>query len=157
MSVPRGWAVAAPEIRTVASVLPMASASIPPAVLTGSSGTLLSEMALASMAGRAVGGAACMGGRAVSEKRGDTTDYRAQIAATFGGGVVAGANKGYRSVDFTDRDPGEGQLLEQVANRYPAVFALLGALCSPNENSEAGLAKLEHEIRALAGRFTAGP
>jgi PPE-repeat protein len=55
MSVPPGWAVA-PEIRLVASVLPMASASAAPAVLTGSSGTLFSEMALAGMAGRAMGG-----------------------------------------------------------------------------------------------------
>ena len=93
-----------------------------------------------------------MGGRAVSDKLGDSTDYRAQIAATFGG-VAAGPNKGYRS----ETDLGEGQLLDEVATRYPAVFALLGALCSPNERStEAGLAKLEHEIRALAGRFAGG-
>jgi PPE-repeat protein len=53
LSVPPGWAMAAPEIRTVASVLPMASAGTPAPV--PSSGTLFSEMALASMAGRAMG------------------------------------------------------------------------------------------------------
>jgi PPE-repeat protein len=56
LSVPPGWAVAAPEIRMVASVLPMASASAASAALTGTSGTLFSEMALAGMAGRAMGG-----------------------------------------------------------------------------------------------------
>src|SRR6516165_1271536 len=55
LSVPPGWVMAAPEIRTVAALLPMTSATGAPAVSTGMSGTLFSEMALASMAGRAIG------------------------------------------------------------------------------------------------------
>jgi hypothetical protein len=48
--------MAAPEIRTVAALLPMTSATAAPAVSTGTSGTLFSEMALAGLAGRAMGG-----------------------------------------------------------------------------------------------------
>ncbi len=55
MSVPSGWTVAAPEVRTVARVLPIAGTTAAPAALTGTSGTLFSEMALAGMAGRAMG------------------------------------------------------------------------------------------------------
>jgi PPE-repeat protein len=73
LSVPPGWAVAAPEIRTVASVLPMAGTTTPPAVLTGTSGTLYSEMALAGMAGRAMAGTGGLGrqqcGEAASPRR----------------------------------------------------------------------------------------
>jgi PPE-repeat protein len=153
LAVPPNWVVAAPEIRPVALALPATALGAAPEAFAGSSGSLFSEMVLASMAGRAIGGTASMGGRAVSEKLGDTTDYRARIAATLGG-VSAGPNKGY---GFGDADPGEGPLLEQVANRYPAVFALLGTLCGTNERStEASLDKLEREIRALASRFTAG-
>ncbi len=65
LSVPPGWAVTAPEFRTVAAVLPMTSASAAPAVATGTSGTLFSEMALAGMAGRAMAGT----GGAVSPQR----------------------------------------------------------------------------------------
>jgi PPE-repeat protein len=73
LSVPPGWATAAPEIRTVAQALPITSAGAAPAVLTGSSGTLLSEMALAGMAGRAVGGTVGLGRR---ERVGAVTPQR---------------------------------------------------------------------------------
>jgi PPE-repeat protein len=159
LAVPPTWAVAAPEIRAVAMALPTSALGAAPEVFAGSSGSLFSEMVLASMAGRAIGGTASMSGRAVSEKIGDTTDYRARIAATFGGAGIHAAvpDKGYGFPGCTDTDAGEGRLLEEVANRYPAVFALLGTLCGTNERStEASLDKLEREIRALAGRFTAG-
>jgi PPE-repeat protein len=152
LAVPPAWTVAAPAIRSVAWELPAASLGAAPAVWTGSTGTLFSEIGLAGMAGSAIGGTASTSRRAVSDKLGDTTDYREQIAATLGGADAA-ANKRYRS----DTGSGEGELLEQVATRYPAVFALLGALCSPDErDTEAGLAKLEREIRSLAARFTTG-
>jgi PPE-repeat protein len=154
LAVPSAWTVAAPPIRPVAMVLPASGLGAAPEVWAGSSGSVFSEMAVAGMAGGTIGGTVGRGGRAVSEKLGETTDYRARIAATFGG-AVAGPDKGYGFGDSTD--PGEGPLLEQVANRYPAIFALLGTLCGPNERStEASLDKLEHEIRALASRFTAG-
>ncbi len=155
LSVPPGWAVAAPAIRPVAMVLPATGVGAAPQVWPGGSGSLFSQMGLAGMAGGTIGGTASRGGRAVSEKLGGTSDYRARIAATFGG-AVARPNTGDRSVDGNGTDLTERQLLEQVADRYPAVFALLGALCSPNERStEASLDKLESQIRALAGRFTA--
>lgn len=56
LSVPPGWVMAAPEIRTVAALLPMTSATAAPAVSTGTSGTLFGETALAGLAGRAMGG-----------------------------------------------------------------------------------------------------
>ena len=67
LSVPPGWAVAAPEIRTIATVLPMANAAAIPAVFTGSSGNPFSEMALAGMAGRAVGATSGLGRQPCAE------------------------------------------------------------------------------------------
>jgi len=53
MSVPQGWTEAAPAIRTLASVLPTNLAAIPEASLAGEGG-VFSQMALSSLAGRAV-------------------------------------------------------------------------------------------------------
>jgi PPE-repeat protein len=53
MSVPQGWTEAAPAIRTLASVLPTNLAAAPAASLAGESGAF-SQMALSSLAGRAV-------------------------------------------------------------------------------------------------------
>lgn len=137
LSVPQSWAAAAPAIRTVATAWPATSLSATPDIWAASPGSLFGEMALASMAGRAIGGTASMSGPAVSKKFGNSTDYRTSIAAAFG-------------------DGGEGQLLDQVAKCYPGIFALLDALCGPNERcTETGLANLEREIHALARRFTA--
>jgi PPE-repeat protein len=150
LSVPSAWTVAAPAIRPVALALPATGLGAAPQVWAGSSGTVFSEMALAGMAGGTIGGTTSMGGRAVSEKLGNTTDYRARVAATSGGGP----NNASR---FVGADPDDRQLLEQVADRYPAVFALLGTLCGTNEHStEASLDQLESQIRALASRFTGG-
>lgn len=57
MSVPQGWTEAAPAIRTLAQVLPASSAAAPAASLAGEGG-VFSQMALSSLAGRAVGAAA---------------------------------------------------------------------------------------------------
>ena len=57
MSVPQGWTQAAPAIRTLASVLPTNLAAAPTASLAGEGG-VFSQMALSSLAGRAVGAAA---------------------------------------------------------------------------------------------------
>ncbi|MEB3980960.1 PPE family protein [Mycobacterium sp. 663a-19] len=56
LSVPQGWAMAAPEIRLAAAALPNAGVGPAPAVAAGTPGSLLSELALAGMAGRAMGG-----------------------------------------------------------------------------------------------------
>ena len=57
MSVPQGWTEAAPAIRTLAQVLPANLAAAPAASLAGGEG-VFSQMALSSLAGRAVGAAA---------------------------------------------------------------------------------------------------
>jgi PPE-repeat protein len=55
LSVPPGWTSAAPAIRLAAVALPATSLGATPEVFAGSPGSLFSEMALASMAGRAIG------------------------------------------------------------------------------------------------------
>jgi PPE-repeat protein len=57
MSVPQGWTEAAPAIKTLAQVLPANLAGAPAASLAGESG-VFEQMALSSLAGRAVGAAA---------------------------------------------------------------------------------------------------
>jgi hypothetical protein len=75
--------MAAPEIRTVAALLPMTSATAAPAVSTGMSGMVFSEMALASMAGRAIGGIVSPAAR---ERVGATTRaYTAPSPSSPGG------------------------------------------------------------------------
>lgn len=61
MSVPAGWTEAAPAIKTLASVLPTNLAAAPVASLTGEEG-VFGQMALSSLAGRAVGAAAFQSG-----------------------------------------------------------------------------------------------
>ncbi|MCV7377308.1 hypothetical protein BST11_14000 [Mycobacterium alsense] len=56
MSVPQGWTEAAPAIRTLAQVLPANAAAAPTASLAGEG--VFGQMALSSLAGRAVGAAA---------------------------------------------------------------------------------------------------
>jgi PPE-repeat protein len=58
LSVPSAWTVAAPEIRPVAYTLPITGAQAAPEVVSGSSGSLFADMALAGAAGRAVTGTA---------------------------------------------------------------------------------------------------
>ncbi|KBZ61982.1 hypothetical protein K875_02902 [Mycobacterium [tuberculosis] TKK-01-0051] len=57
LSVPQGWAAAAPVMKTVASVLPGASSAGVPAISATSQGAMFGEMATASLAGRALAGA----------------------------------------------------------------------------------------------------
>jgi PPE-repeat protein len=63
LSVPPGWTAAAPAIRLAAAALPATSLGAAPEVFAGSPGSLFSEMALASMAGRAIGGTVSPGRR----------------------------------------------------------------------------------------------
>jgi PPE-repeat protein len=53
MSVPQGWTEAAPAIRTLSTVLPATEAALPAAALAGEGGAF-SQMALSSLAGRAI-------------------------------------------------------------------------------------------------------
>jgi PPE-repeat protein len=63
LSVPQAWTVAAPEIRLAALTLPATSLGAAPEVMAAaaSPGTLLSEMTLANMASRAIGGTTTRG------------------------------------------------------------------------------------------------
>ena len=56
LSVPQAWTAAAPAIRLAAVAFPATGLSAAPEILAGSPGSLFSEMALASMAQRAIGG-----------------------------------------------------------------------------------------------------
>ncbi|HEX5254272.1 MAG TPA: PPE family protein [Mycobacterium sp.] len=57
LSVPQGWATAAPVMKTVASVLPGARLGAVPAIPATSQGAMFGEMATASLAGRVLAGA----------------------------------------------------------------------------------------------------
>ncbi|HEX5253484.1 MAG TPA: PPE family protein, partial [Mycobacterium sp.] len=61
LSVPSSWVSAAPAFRPLAYALPITGADAAPEMVVGSSGNLFSEMALAGMAGRAVGSTAYLG------------------------------------------------------------------------------------------------
>jgi PPE-repeat protein len=56
LSVPPGWTTTAPAIRLATVALPATSFGAAPEVFAGGPGSLFSEMALASMAGRAIAG-----------------------------------------------------------------------------------------------------
>lgn len=68
MSVPQGWTEAAPAIRTIAQVLPTNMAAAP-AAMAGEEGAF-SQMALSSLAGRAVAAAATRPGGAAASAAG---------------------------------------------------------------------------------------
>lgn len=71
LSVPPGWAAAAPAIRPAALALPANSIGAAAQASSGSGGSLFGEMAAASMAGRAMGGT---GGAGRAERVRATTD-----------------------------------------------------------------------------------
>ncbi|BBX46212.1 PPE family protein [Mycobacterium cookii] len=93
LSVPQAWTVAAPEIRLAALTSPSAGLAAAPEVMAASSpGSLFSEMALANMAGRAIGGTptpgrpqqrvvSAAGVRAASATSASSTGHKAAIAA----------------------------------------------------------------------------
>ncbi|MEB4209912.1 PPE family protein [Mycobacterium sp. 94-17] len=62
LSVPYGWTTAAPEITLATQALPSAGLGAAPAAAAGAEGSLLNEMALASLAGRGLTGVG-VGGR----------------------------------------------------------------------------------------------
>lgn len=81
MSVPQGWAAAAPEIRTVAAVMPQtALAGAPVALAAEGQGSLLSNMAVSGLAGRAV---AAGGGSSRGMSFGGNAFGRAATTATI--------------------------------------------------------------------------
>jgi PPE-repeat protein len=83
MSVPQGWIQAAPEIRTLASVLPMNLATAPASVAADTG--VFSQMALSSLAGRAVAATAThsAGGAATAASLGGVVAEADPAAATI--------------------------------------------------------------------------
>jgi len=67
MSVPAAWAMAAPEIRPLAVVVP--AAAVAAETSAGGAGSVFSQMALAGMAGRAMAGTGGSGGAGVPGRR----------------------------------------------------------------------------------------
>lgn len=67
LSVPQGWAAAAPAVRPVAVALPQTTLSTAPAALAADGqGSLFSNMALSSLAGRAMAGTGGTAARSLS-------------------------------------------------------------------------------------------
>jgi PPE-repeat protein len=87
LSVPQAWTAAAPTIRLAAVALPATSLNAAAEVVAGSPGSLFGEMALANMAGRAVGGTASPGRR---EQVGAPTHAHPAPLQSSPGGRVTG-------------------------------------------------------------------
>jgi hypothetical protein len=68
LSVPPGWAAAAPELRAMTTALPAATVGAAAQATGSSAGSLFSQMALASMAGRAMAGTGGGGGAGRQER-----------------------------------------------------------------------------------------
>jgi PPE-repeat protein len=89
LSVPPSWAAATPMVRLAAAVLHGANTAAAPAVTLGSAGSSLGELALASLAGSALGGnvlrpvspIAIRGGRPTSDKDSQTPDKLERVLA----------------------------------------------------------------------------
>lgn len=70
LSVPPAWAAAAPELRAMTTALPAATVGAAAQATGSSAGSLFSQMALASMAGRAMAGTTGGGGARLQERIG---------------------------------------------------------------------------------------
>ena len=84
MSVPQGWTQAAPEIRTLAAALP-ANTVVAPAIESAGEGGVFGQMALSSLAGRAVAATAngSVGGAPVAASLGGVATEADPAAATI--------------------------------------------------------------------------
>lgn len=87
LSVPPSWTAAAPELHPVAVALANTSVSAAPESLTGTSGNVVSEMALAGMAGRALAGTVGLGRR---DRLGGNVRRRAEPPQRSLGGPITG-------------------------------------------------------------------
>jgi PPE-repeat protein len=83
MSVPQGWTEAAPAIKTLASILPANASAVPATAFAGEEG-VFSQMALSSLLGRGVAGAATYsGGGAAAGSLGGVVAAADPAAATI--------------------------------------------------------------------------
>lgn len=113
MSVPATWAAAAPEFRLSALAMPALPATTIAAAAeasTGGAGSLFSQMALASMAGRAMAGTTATGGAGLRQRMGMATGQPAKdagddAAEALPGGPITGISAELREL-FALRDAG---------------------------------------------------
>ncbi|GFG75999.1 PPE family protein [Mycobacterium botniense] len=83
LSVPQGWATAAPAVRTAAAVMPQTQLGVAPAAFADTQGNLFSNMALSGLAGRALTGTAGSAARSVGISGGVTPAAPAVTANIF--------------------------------------------------------------------------
>jgi PPE-repeat protein len=130
LSVPATWAAAAPEFRLSAVALPAANlAAAAEASAAGGTGSLFSQMALASMAGRAMAGTTGTGGPGFRERIGAATGKPKKSAdgapdetpEGAAGGPITGISAELREL-FSLRDAGiltEEEFTEQKRRLLP--------------------------------------
>jgi len=124
LSVPQGWAIAAPETRLVATQLVSTSLGAAPAAAESGAANLFSEMALASMTGRALGGGVGPGSRerlAAITAHGDQADSPQTPAGVPGTGIEAELRQLVELRDgghLTEREFGElkGALIKRLSS-----------------------------------------
>lgn len=97
LSVPPGWTTAAPAIRLATVAVPTTSLGAAPEVFVGSPGSLFSQMALASMAGRAIVGPVSPGHR---ERIGATTRAWPAPTPKSPGGPITGIAEMHEVTDL---------------------------------------------------------
>lgn len=131
LSVPATWAAAAPEFRLSAVALPATTiGAAAEASAAGGAGNVFSEMALASMAGRAMAGTTGSGGPGLRQRIGLATgkaDKSAQgeldeTAETPAGGPITGISAELREL-FSLRDAGiltDEEFTEQKRRLLPS-------------------------------------
>jgi PPE-repeat protein len=131
LSVPATWAAAAPEFRLSAVALPTTTvAAAAEASAAGGAGNLFSQMALASMAGRAMAGTTGGGGAGVRERMGlalgkpgkSTQDESEEATEAAAGGPITGISAELREL-FSLRDAGiltDEEFAEQKRRLLPS-------------------------------------
>lgn len=111
MSVPATWAAAAPEFRLSAMALPATTIGAAAEASAGGAGSLFSQMALASMAGRAMAGTTGAGGPGMRERVGVAAGKPAkpgdkdEAEEALPGGPITGISAELREL-FALRDAG---------------------------------------------------
>ncbi|OYV24122.1 MAG: hypothetical protein B7W97_01150, partial [Mycobacterium sp. 20-66-4] len=131
LSVPATWAAAAPEFRLSAVALPTTTvAAAAEASAAGGAGNLFSQMALASMAGRAMAGTTGSGGPGLRERIGTATgkpgkstqDESEEATEATAGGPITGISAELREL-FSLRDAGiltDEEFTEQKRRLLPS-------------------------------------
>ena len=127
--MPPGWAAAAPELRAMTTALPAATVGAAAQATGSSAGSLFSQMALASMAGRAMAGTTGAGGAGRQERIGvpwrkpkdSQPAEAAEVPQTPAGGPITGIAAELRELASL-RDAGiltQDEFIEQKQRLLP--------------------------------------